>query len=128
LPVNPSVLTFLPGAFTAILLYLVCAATLPDQVPERGLDLKAFYVESRRRFWTLVAVAVSLQSCVAVWNMARHNFDPQIVGTNLSFLIGLLVALGIAAAAIAFHALWWHAAAIITKTVGVIFLFGSIRL
>jgi hypothetical protein len=46
-------------AHLLFLFYLVVSAVLPDEVPECGLDLKEFYIESRRHFWGLLA-AVNL--------------------------------------------------------------------
>jgi hypothetical protein len=45
---------FLPRLLLLLLIYLVAAAVLPDEVPEKGIDLRAFYVESSRYFWSLV--------------------------------------------------------------------------
>ena len=38
-----------------LLLFLVSAAVLPDEVPEKGLDLRSFYFDNRRQFWGLLA-------------------------------------------------------------------------
>src|SRR3974390_1772677 len=40
---NSTFLAFLPGALILVLQYLVTAATLPDTVPETGIDLREFY-------------------------------------------------------------------------------------
>lgn len=47
---------FLPRLIVLLLIYLLAAAVLPDEVPEQGLDLRAFYLESSRYFWTLVVL------------------------------------------------------------------------
>jgi hypothetical protein len=38
-----------------LLMYLVVAATLPDEVPPEGIDLRSFYLENRTQFWGLLA-------------------------------------------------------------------------
>ena len=47
-------LDFLPRLVLLLLIYLLAAAVLPDEVPEKGIDLRNFYVETSRYFWALV--------------------------------------------------------------------------
>ena len=47
---------FLPRFLIFLLIYLMAAAVLPDKIPENGIDLRAFYVESSRYFWALVVL------------------------------------------------------------------------
>src|SRR5262249_34583435 len=75
---NPTFLTFLPGAVAIILFYLMCAATLPDEVSAAGIDLKEFYFSTRRQFWGLVIAAILFNVGVTVWKIAWANFDPQL--------------------------------------------------
>jgi hypothetical protein len=45
---------FLPRLVLLLLIYLLAAAVLPDEVPKEGIDLRAFYVETSRYFWVLI--------------------------------------------------------------------------
>lgn len=45
---------FLPRLVLLLMIYLLAAAVLPDKVPEKGIDLRAFYQETSRYFWSLV--------------------------------------------------------------------------
>src|SRR5437868_8164203 len=45
---------FLPRLLLLLLIYLLAAAVLPDEVPEKGINLRTFYVETSRHFWWLV--------------------------------------------------------------------------
>ena len=47
---------FLPNLLLFLLIYLMAAAVLPDEVPEEGLDLRQFYVETSTYFWSLVLI------------------------------------------------------------------------
>jgi hypothetical protein len=47
---------FLPALVLFVLIYLMAAAVLPDEVPEQGLDLRQFYVDTSTYFWTLVLI------------------------------------------------------------------------
>ena len=48
------VVQFLPNLLLLLLIYLMAAAVLPDGVPEEGLNLREFYVETAPYFWLLV--------------------------------------------------------------------------
>lgn len=48
-----SFLSTLPTAIAFLLLYLACAATLPDEAPEAGANLRGYYFDNRRRIWGL---------------------------------------------------------------------------
>lgn len=50
---------FLPMAFQLGILFLLSAAALPDEVPEEGIDLRAFYETNASLFWSLYAVYVA---------------------------------------------------------------------
>jgi hypothetical protein len=50
---------FLPNLGSLVLLFLLASATLPDQVPAEGLDLKAYYLENRTYFWGLFALWIA---------------------------------------------------------------------
>jgi len=47
---------FFPRLLVLLLIYLLAAAVLPDEVPEQGIDLRQFYVQTSRYFWTLVGL------------------------------------------------------------------------
>lgn len=47
---------FLVLAAALITMFLLASAALPDEVPEDGIDLAAYYDENRRYFWLLFAV------------------------------------------------------------------------
>jgi hypothetical protein len=49
-------LEFLPRLLLLLMIYLLAAAVLPDEVPERGISLRSFYVETSRYFWALVGL------------------------------------------------------------------------
>jgi hypothetical protein len=51
-----------PSVGLMVLLYLGAAATLPDDVPAEGMDLKAFYFGNRRHLWGVMAVFMTVQS------------------------------------------------------------------
>jgi hypothetical protein len=50
---NLTMFAFLPDFILLVLLFLSAAASLPEDVPAEGLDLRAFYFDRSRYFWTL---------------------------------------------------------------------------
>lgn len=50
-----------PYFVVLVLLFLTASATLPDEVPEDGLDLGQYFDDNRSYFWTLYA------SYITVW-------------------------------------------------------------
>jgi len=51
---------FIPLFIFLSLGFLLMAAALPDHVPERGIDLREFYLSSRVHLWTLVLLLALL--------------------------------------------------------------------
>jgi len=49
---------FLPMLLAAILIFLLAAAVLPDDVPKSGIDLKAWYLRNFRQIWILASLAL----------------------------------------------------------------------
>jgi hypothetical protein len=66
---------FLSFATLLIVLFLLNASALPDDVPSEGLNLQAFYEENSSYFWFLFATDV-------LWSTAM-NVGPDLVGSLL---------------------------------------------
>jgi hypothetical protein len=125
---EPSFPLFVAEAATAILMYLYCAATLPDAVPETGVDLKDFYFSNRRQFWSLLLAGVVLKMVLEAWSLARVNFDPKLVASDTPYLAGGLVVAAVAACMIFVKNAWWNGLAIIAMTAGTLLLFAPMKL
>jgi hypothetical protein len=55
---------FLPRLLILLQIYLLAAAVLPDEVPEEGINLRTFYVETSRYFWALILL---LTLCIMIF-------------------------------------------------------------
>ncbi|HET9145344.1 MAG TPA: hypothetical protein VFN81_04550 [Sphingomicrobium sp.] len=55
-----SIAEFLPTLMVAIAIFLLAAAVLPDEIPEGGIDLKAWYFGNASQIWLLAAIGLSL--------------------------------------------------------------------
>ena len=83
---------FLPTLLAAIAIFLLTAAVLPDEVPEGGLDLRAWYLQNSRQIWILASLALlfviifygegQFTTREAAFNFAKSQWD------NLALLAG----------------------------------------
>jgi hypothetical protein len=58
---------FLGVLVAAVLLFLLAADALPDEVRDGPIDLRAHYESVQRRFWLLFAAQWSLLTAVSTW-------------------------------------------------------------
>jgi hypothetical protein len=108
---NYSIFQFLPFAISLFFMFLSAAATLPEEIPEAGIDLKVFYFDNRRHYWGLVAGFFAFNILLNVVTLAR--FGPtQLWIQNLPRLVGDFAGLGIAVPLIFFRNVWVHAVGI----------------
>lgn len=107
---DPSFVTlvgFLPLVAQLVLLFLLNAAALPDEVPEDGLDLRAFYDRNGPYFWGLYAAYVGLVSGVRVLGIVLGN------GQTLGGLVPNLVLLALFLALARWRNRWFHGVALV---------------
>jgi hypothetical protein len=105
---------FLPVLVLLILLFLLASATLPDEVPEDGIDLRTYYQDNCPYIWSLFAAVVLFQNAMlaAASLRAGHswlsllNFVPDL------FVVAIMVSL------IVVRRRWWHAIALLVFAVG----------
>ena len=74
-----TIASFIPKFLFLAIAYLMMAAALPDEVPDDGLDLRKFYLSSRRHLWGLVTVSLLLIIAVRLvdgtFDLSRHWMD-----------------------------------------------------
>lgn len=87
-----SILQFLPKlAFLAVNVLMI-VSVLPDDVPEEGIDLRTFYIESRVHIWSLVTIGFILSIAVNMIDRgptAFASFQPY-RNLSASLLLSLL--------------------------------------
>jgi len=125
---QPIFLTYLPGSVASLLLYVVCALTLPDTVPEAGINLREFYFSSARRFWSVFAIYLLLRLFQQTMFITLAKFDLRPFALLLPFLFALLVMVPIAVSLAYVRAPWWHGLWICLFFVIALALFGPMRL
>lgn len=84
---------FLPRLIILLMIYLLAAAALPDEVPEQGLDLRAFYLESSRYFWALIVLLTILLMIVLVPAAGAHDYLGSLRRHLLLDTVALVIAI-----------------------------------
>ena len=64
---------FLLLAFQLVILFLLNASALPDDVPDEGLDLSAFYLDNASYFWMLYAAYSVFSTVVRIIEFFRND-------------------------------------------------------
>ena len=100
-------LSWLPTAFAFALVFLMCAASLPDEARE-GVDLKHYYLENRYRFWGFSAALHALNLCSWAISFFEDRFDVQYMVAHLHPVIGNLVEGTLSLSLIFVRATWWQ--------------------
>ena len=125
---HPNIFLFLIRAVNLGLLFLACAATLPDEVPERGLDLRNYYFENRHRIWGFSAAFSFMNTC----DWAVGIVSGAITGPNLRmgliFLAGNALAVIIDISLIFVRAPWLHTIWIVSGIALLLLLYGPMPL
>src|SRR5687767_5725152 len=106
---------FLPILVELILLFLLAAAVLPDEVPKDGLDLKKYYDENGSYIWSLFSAALG-------WLLVSGGIVAVRGGMPLDRLLESRMAdLGVLAVMISLIFIrrrWWHAVALLLLASG----------
>ena len=99
---SATVASFLPKLSFLIIAFLMMAACLPDEVPAEGVDLRAFYLDSRVHLWSLVTASLVM---IVVINL----IDRGLAWFDIRVMWGQILSILLAAAAIFSRRVWVHA-------------------
>lgn len=97
-----------------VILFLLAAAALPDEVPAEGIELKAYYHRNGPYFWGLYTAALA-------WLLIVDIIEAALDGALTAYLSrGPMdfAVLGLFASLILVRRLWWHAIAMLLLSSG----------
>lgn len=106
---------FLPLLVELVLLFLLAAAALPDDIPAGGLDLKLYYDRNGPYFWSLFTAALGWLIVVAA---ARTLAEGESLSGLVLGRLDDLAVLAVFASLIFVRRLWWHAIAFVVLAAG----------
>lgn len=99
-------LTFLVGT---VLLFLLAAAALPDEVGrDETVDLSAHYAAVSRRYWSLFLAHWVLSNAVSIWAQVQID-GARFTPWAWPYLVGPLIV-----SLIVVRNRWWHTACLLT--------------
>jgi hypothetical protein len=104
---SETIAAFLPRFLAMIIVFLMMAAALPDDVPEDGIDLRQFYLSSRVHLWSLMTLTFT---AVVLIEIADH-WAMGLAGVFAIFW-PTMMSLALAAIATFTPRMWVHALAI----------------
>jgi hypothetical protein len=93
---------FIGVLVAAILLFLMAAAALPDEIAEPVIDLRAYYAGVSRRYWLLFAAHWTLMNAITIWAQI------QIEGARLALFSPLYLIVPVALSLAFVRNRWWH--------------------
>lgn len=123
-----TVLAWYPLAIAFALLFLMCAAALPDDAANGDVDLAYYYIENRKRFWGFSAALHALNLSSWMVTFAVSGFALQFVPGHAGPIIGNTVE-GLLSLTLVFtRAKWWHAVVLIGLWLWSVAYFGPMPL
>lgn len=105
---------FLPLLVELVILFLLAASALPDDIPAEGVDLKTYYHSNGPYFWSLFTAALG-------WLLLTDAVENGLNGDLLAFLSQRVidfVVLIVFTSLIFVRRLWWHAIALLLLSSG----------
>ncbi|HEX2593572.1 MAG TPA: hypothetical protein VHL34_18880 [Rhizomicrobium sp.] len=123
-----TVFTWYANALAFALLFLMCAAALPDDAADGDVDLERFYIDNRKRFWGFSAALHAL-------NLASWLKGFVLAGFALPFLHSSALPMlantgeGLLSLSLMFtRAKWWHALVLVLLWGWSLYFFGPMPL
>jgi len=119
----------LPIYAAFFLMFLACAATLPDRVPDHGLDLREYYFANIRRVWGLFAATFGLDLVTVAVVFFRSGWDVAELRENLFPAVAVCVGgFSLSVLSLLTRAVWWHRIAVIASLLLFLGLYGPMQI
>ncbi len=85
-----TIVTFIVYGHVMILLFLMVSVVLPDQVPEEGINLKAYYFQHHRYLWSLMSAVAIISILIAIVPKLAES-TPLNIPNLIAFLVYLMM-------------------------------------
>lgn len=105
---------FLPLLVELVILFLLAAAALPDDIPSEGLDLRAYYDRNGPYFWSLFAAALGWLLALELIAGVLNRDLAAILENRLTDTVVFLVFVSL----IFVRKHWWHAISFLVLSMG----------
>ncbi|HEY1711154.1 MAG TPA: hypothetical protein VGG10_23005 [Rhizomicrobium sp.] len=123
-----TILAWYPLAMAFALLFLMCAASLPDDAAEGEVDLAHFYIENRRRFWGFSTALHALNLLTWMVAFVQAGFALTFIQSHSTQILANL-GVGLFSLTLVFsRAKWWHTLGLLSLWLFTLAYFGPLRL
>lgn len=119
-------LTWLPLAAAFALLFLMCAASLPDDASEPDLD--RYYFDNRHRFWGFSVALHALNLASWTVTLSGQGFAPAALQAAAVPLLANGTEAALSLSLVFTRAKWWHLLAMTGLWLYTLSFFGPMRL
>jgi hypothetical protein len=119
-----TILTWYPIAVAFALLFLMCAAALPDDVAEGDVDLAHYYIENRKRFWGFSVALHALNLLSWAIKFAVLGATMQFARTHAGAMLLNAGELVLSLTLVFTRAKWWHALVLVGLWIFTVYYFG----
>jgi hypothetical protein len=119
-----TILTWYPLAIAFALLFLMCAAALPDDVAEGDVDLAHYYIENRKRFWGFSVALHALNLLSWALKFAVLGATMQFARTHAGAMLLNAGELVLSLTLVFTRAKWWHALVLVGLWIFTVYYFG----
>jgi hypothetical protein len=123
-----TIFTWYPGAVAFALLFLMCAASLPDDAAEGSVDLDRYYIENRKRFWGFSAALHALNLVSWIKAFALSGFALQFLHSGAVPMLANAAECFFSLTLIFTRAKWWHALVLVGLWIWSLYFFGPMPL
>lgn len=123
-----TIFSWYPGAIAFALLYLMCAASLPDDAAAGPVDLADFYIENRKRFWGFSAALHLLNLMSWTRGFAATGFAMQFLHTGTVPMLANSAECFLSLTLMFTRARWWHVVALAALWGWSLYFFGPMPL
>lgn len=106
---------FLPVLVTLVILFLLAAASLPDAVPDAGMDLRDFYAAQQSYIWTLYSLALGW---LTLLNIVKAMQSGSTLASAFAQKGGDILIVAIMLSLIRVRSRWWQYAALLLLSTG----------
>ena len=125
---HQTILTWYPLAVAFALLFLMCAAALPDDAADGDVDLVGYYIENRKRFWGFSVALHALNLITWAVSLLLSGATMQFAQDHASAILGNATELGLSLTLMFTRAKWWHALVLASLWIFTIYYFGPMSL
>jgi len=125
---NLTIFTWYPSAVAFALLYLMCAAALPDDAADGEVDLGRYYIDNRKRFWGFSAALHALNLLNWTNGFVLSGFAVRFLHAGAVPMLANTAECALSLTLMFTRTKWWHALVLVGLWIWSLYFFGPMQL